>query len=315
MTALLNQQPIPGKISSVGLDLPKELPFDDWLRVGETLKGLDRALPWMVGDWLNFGERKYGETYSQGMDATGLEYQTLKAMCWVSGVFELVRRRTNLSWSHHKEVAALDSTEQDEWLDKAEAGGWSQKELRAQIKAPFLLERPAPPTGQYSCIVIDPPWPMKKIDRDVRPKQKAFDYEPMSEDELAELALPAADNCHLYLWTTHKHLPIALNLAGLWGFKYECLMTWVKNVGFTPFSWMRSTEHVLFCRRGSLDLLKLGERLDFNAKVREHSRKPDEFYELVMRTSPGPRIDMFARQARDGFDVWGAEPDKFPGAS
>ena len=96
-----------------------------------------------------------------------------------------------------------------------------------------------------------------------------------------------------------------------WGFKYECLMTWVKNVGFTPFSWMRSTEHVLFCRKGGLKLEKMGLRLDFNAKVREHSRKPDEFYDLVRQATPGPRVDMFGREPRDGFDVWGNQADKF----
>lgn len=168
-----------------------------------------------------------------------------------------------------------------------------------------------PAAGTYACIVIDPPWEMEKIVREERPRQVGFDYPSMTEDELVTLALPKADDCHLYLWTTHKHLPIALRLGEAWGFHYECLLTWVKNVGFTPYSWMRSTEHVLFCRRGNLTLLRLGLRLDFNAKVREHSRKPDEFYDLVRQASPGPRIDMFAREAHEGFDTWGNETDKF----
>lgn len=306
---------IPGAISSVGLRLPENMTFDDWCDVGRTLRNWDRALPWCIGDWLNFGERKYGEKYSQVLDATDYEYQTLANTKYVANRFEFSRRRENLSFAHHSEVAALAPAEQDAWLDKAESESWARAELRKQIKAPSLIEQPAPPTGLYSCIVIDPPWEMQKIDRDVRPKQKAFDYPPMSEDELAALTLPAADNCHLYLWTTHKHLPVALNLAGLWGFKYECMMTWVKNVGFTPYSWMRSTEHVLFCRKGNLSLLELGRRLDFPGKVREHSRKPDEFYKLVCEVSPGPRIDMFARGPHEGFDLWGAEPDKFTEAS
>jgi len=120
-----------------------------------------------------------------------------------------------------------------------------------------------------------------------------------------------ADDCHVYLWTTHKFLPITFEIFREWNVKYECLLTWVKNVGFTPFSWMYSTEHVLFGRVGSLELLKMGERLDFQAKVREHSRKPDEFYQLVKRVSPEPRIDVFAREKHDGFETWGNEPDKF----
>jgi N6-adenosine-specific RNA methylase IME4 len=168
--------------------------------------------------------------------------------------------------------------------------------------------------GKYHTIVIDPPWQMEKIEREVRHLQHDFDYPTMSGEELATFepmhTLPAED-CHLYLWTTHKHLPLALELAGAWGFKYECLLTWVKNVGFTPFSWMRSTEHVLFCRKGSPEMLRKGERLDFHAKVREHSRKPDEFYEVVRRVSPGPRIDVFSREDRPGFDSWGNEAGRF----
>jgi N6-adenosine-specific RNA methylase IME4 len=88
-------------------------------------------------------------------------------------------------------------------------------------------------------------------------------------------------------------------------------MTWVKNVGITPFSWMYSTEHVLFCTKGSLPLLEIGRRLDFSAKVREHSRKPDVFYDLVREVSPGPRLDVFSREKREGFDQYGNEVDKY----
>ena len=107
------------------------------------------------------------------------------------------------------------------------------------------------------------------------------------------------------------HLPDAFDILEAWGAKYQCLLTWVKNVGFTPFSFMYSTEHCLFAHIGSLPLLQMGKRLDFSAKVREHSRKPDEFYDLVRTVSPGPRLDMFGREKHEGFDVWGNEPDKF----
>jgi len=85
----------------------------------------------------------------------------------------------------------------------------------------------------------------------------------------------------------------------------------VKNVGFTPFSWMYSTEHVLLCRKGSLDLLQLGKRLDFAGQVRERSRKPTIFYDLVRTVSPGPRIDLFSREEHEGFTQWGDEMERF----
>lgn len=164
--------------------------------------------------------------------------------------------------------------------------------------------------AKYHTIVIDPPWPIRKILRDVRPNQDVFDYPTMTIEEIAKL--PVADladpeGCHVYLWITHKFLPDGLRLFEQWGVKYQCIMTWVKNVGFTPFSWMYSTEHVLFGRIGSLPLLQKGLRLDFQGKVQKHSRKPDEFYQRVIEASPNPRIDLFAREPHDGFEAWGNE--------
>jgi N6-adenosine-specific RNA methylase IME4/ParB-like chromosome segregation protein Spo0J len=186
-------------------------------------------------------------------------------------------------------------------------------EVNRRQRLQVQQQRVERPSGKYQTIVIDPPWQMEKIQREKYPEQVGFDYPTMTEEELAAFPIPdlAEDDCHLYLWTTHKHLPMALRLAQSWGFRYQCLMTWVKNVGFTPYSWMYSTEHVLFCRKGSLDLLQKGRRLDFHAPRREHSRKPDEFYDLVRECSPGPRIDIFSREKRDGFDQYGNEAEKF----
>lgn len=204
--------------------------------------------------------------------------------------------------------------------------------------------------GNYHAIVIDPPWPVKKIERDERPNQSEhLDYptldiwcqrpdhsvideynsEPLEcvtpdgdGPEPGELATPCDsiqcvvnsvlaqidnDDSHLYLWTTHKFLPQALELAERWGYRYQCLMTWRKNVGMTPFSWMYDTEHVLFCRRGSLELDRKGLRLSFEAPVTKHSAKPDVFYERVIEGSPAPRLELFSRTPREGFDAWGNE--------
>ena len=173
---------------------------------------------------------------------------------------------------------------------------------------------PPPPKGKHHTLVVDPPWKVTKIAREDRSNQAEFGYSMMDEDEIRQwgtdiLVPAAADDSHLYLWTTHKYLPLAIELAGDWGFKYKCLLTWVKNVGMTPFSWMYSTEHVVFAKRGSLDLKVNGKRLDFSAKVRGHSVKPDEFYDLVCKVSPGPRIDFFARGKHDGFESWGDEAE------
>lgn len=183
----------------------------------------------------------------------------------------------------------------------------------AEGKKAEIIKTPEP-DKKYKTIVIDPPWPMEKILRDERPNQHEFDYPTMSLDEIRKLPvnrIAEQSGSHIYLWTTQKYLPSAFEIFNDWGVDYQCLMTWIKNVGFTPFSFMYSTEHCLFGRYGTLSLLKLGKRLDFTAKVREHSRKPDEFYELVKEVSPEPRLDWFSREPRNGFEQYGNEPNKF----
>jgi len=201
-------------------------------------------------------------------------------------------------------------------MDSSSVDSAFKEMKRRQLSDAYQAQNPEPPAeiATYRTIVIDPPWPIEKISRDVRPAQHVIDYPTMSMDEIAALpvgTLAHTDGAHLYLWTTHKHLPAALELVRGWGFSYQCLMTWVKNVGFTPFSWMYSTEHVIYAHRGGLPLLQMGRRLDFAAPVREHSRKPDVFYDLVRECSPCPRLEMFAREARDGFILWGNEINKF----
>ena len=191
------------------------------------------------------------------------------------------------------------------WL----ARWWMQPEEKCRLESPHL------PINKYRTIIIDPPWPLEKILREVRPKQQLkLAYPTMSIDEIKGFPINkfiAEDGCHIYLWTTHRFLPVAFEVLEGWGVNYECLLTWVKNVGFTPYSWMYSTEHCLFGRVGHLPLLVKGKRLDFMASVRQHSRKPNEFYDLIKEVSPEPRIDMFSREWHDGFDQYGNEMDKF----
>ena len=166
----------------------------------------------------------------------------------------------------------------------------------------------------YRTIVIDPPWPIEKILRKVRPNQKTMDYKMMTLKEIGNFPLNkfvSKDGAHVYLWTTHRHLPESFNILNSWNVNYQSLLTWVKKVGITPFSWMYSTEFVIFGRIGHLDLIRKGLRTDFKAKVQGHSKKPDEFYETVKRVSPEPRIDIFNRRKIEGFDSYGYEANKF----
>jgi N6-adenosine-specific RNA methylase IME4 len=163
--------------------------------------------------------------------------------------------------------------------------------------------------GQYDVIVIDPPWPMEKIERDVTPEQVAFEYPTMQEDELASMQLPAADDCHVWVWTTHKFLPMCLRLLDVWGLKYVCTFVWHKPGGFQPFGLPQyNCEFAVYARRGTPQFIDTKAfPVCFDAPRGKHSEKPEAFYDVVRRVTAGRRIDIFNRREIDGFDVWGKE--------
>lgn len=166
-------------------------------------------------------------------------------------------------------------------------------------------EAPAPPAdGTYACIVIDPPWQYgNKATRGA-----AEDHYPtMSIDELEQLELPGSEQAHLYLWVTNGFLAEGLHLMKVWGYEYKTVLTWCKpQIGLGNY-FRNSTEHVLFGIRGGLRTLRNDVPTHFTAKRGQHSAKPDSFYDLAESCSPGPRMEMFARRRRFGWDAWGNE--------
>jgi N6-adenosine-specific RNA methylase IME4/ParB-like chromosome segregation protein Spo0J len=175
--------------------------------------------------------------------------------------------------------------------------------LQAKQDEAALLATPAP-TGKYRTIVVDPPWDHEGFSLAGR---GAPQYAVMSHEEL--LALPvgewADDDCHLYLWTTNNFIGRALDLMAAWGFAYKTVLTWVKpRIGLGSY-FRSSTEHVLFGARGDLMTRARDIPTHFEAPTGEHSEKPSEFFDLVMRASYPPYLDAFARKQREGWEVWG----------
>lgn len=169
---------------------------------------------------------------------------------------------------------------------------------------------PAPAAGKYDVIVVDPPWPMEKVERDCRENQTVhLDYPTMTLEQVSTLEIPSSENCHLWMWTTQRFLPSAFPIVESWGFSYVCCFVWNKNGGFQPFGLPQyNCEFALYARRGSPIFLDTKDfKLCFGGSRAQHSEKPDAFYDMVRRTTSGRRLDMFNRRPIRGFDTWGKE--------
>ena len=122
----------------------------------------------------------------------------------------------------------------------------------------------------------------------------------------------ADEDAILWLWTTNAHLRVAFDVVKSWGFEYKTLLTWVKDRMGTG-EWLRGqTEHCLLATRGKPVFIHGNHTTVLNALRREHSRKPEEFYILVEATCPGSKVELFARQARAGWQAFGDQTDLFP---
>lgn len=182
---------------------------------------------------------------------------------------------------------------------------------------------------RFQTIVADPPWPYSLGRSNPTAKSvqglRAHDhYEAMTLPEICALQPPAADNAHLYLWTTNAFMVEAHEVARAWGFEPKTICTWVKvcrddpqRVSRKTGYWFRgATEHWLFCVRGSLKL-QTAEALPtaYLWPRLSHSVKPDVFYDLVEKASPGPYLEMFARRERVGWQTWGDQSANSAGLS
>lgn len=144
--------PVRGDQSAMSLSLPDGQSFEDWEETGRSLASANKVLSWWIGDWWAAGSHRYGaraEIAAQGI--FGREYQTLRNMASVCRAFTTSRRRDNLSFSHHAEVASLSPQKADALLAQAEVEGWSVKDLRVQAiivreHTPRWFEPKSPPT-------------------------------------------------------------------------------------------------------------------------------------------------------------------------
>ena len=172
---------------------------------------------------------------------------------------------------------------------------------------------------RFSTVLADPPWRFLNRTGKVAPEHRRLSrYDTMDAKEIA--ALPVADiahdRSHCYLWVPNALVADGLMVLEQWGFTYKSMLVWhkVRKDGGSDgrgvgFYFRNVTEPVLFGVRGSLRTLGPGRRQVnlLATRKREHSRKPEELYDIVESCSPGPYLELFARYPRLGWTQWGAE--------
>ena len=176
----------------------------------------------------------------------------------------------------------------------------------------------------FGTILVDPPWQFQNRTGKIAPEHKRLNrYQTLSLQEL--IAFPvkdiAAERSHLYLWVPNALLPYGLEVMKQWGFQYKSNLIWYKvrkdggpdrrGVGFY---FRNVTEMLLFGVRGKdVRTLQRGRSQEniISSRKREHSRKPDEQYEIIEACSWGPRVELFARGPREGWVVWGNQAEEY----
>lgn len=176
------------------------------------------------------------------------------------------------------------------------------------------------PKGPYGVILADPPWTFKTYSDNGLEKSPQAHYVCMTIDEINKMPITdcAAEDSVLILWATAPMMLLAFETMAAWGFKYKTMGPWAKQ-SKTGNKWAFGTGYILrsasefwlIGTRGKPKPLRHDVRNLIVAPVREHSRKPEEIYHIAETLYEGPRLELFARQKREGWDCWGNETDKF----
>lgn len=219
-----------------------------------------------------------------------------------NGYLSALVERTRKSRAELKFRAQFAATfPTDAELATAVASCYSWTSIRASLKkqqdaAVNIVAAPSPtPEGQFGTIVADPPWSYGNTSTRGAAENH---YPTMSIEELCALDVArdrAADQSHLYLWTTAGHLPDAFTVMESWGFEYKTYLVWIKpQMGMGNY-FRVSTELVLFGVRGGLRTTQRDIKNYFDAPRQKHSAKPMLLQDIAARTSPGPYLELFTR--------------------
>lgn len=203
---------------------------------------------------------------------------------------------TDNTWEKYCQEIDIEKRTANRWLRKYFSSG-----EQLQIQAPEL------PQGKYFILYADPPWQYQNIGFDESAEQQ---YPTMSVEEICTLPIHnlITDRAVLFLWVTNAFINEGLKVCEAWGFEYKTNFAWIKSSG-PSIGWFIKSRHELLFIATKGEGLHPSEKFIswFEFKVRRHSQKPDIVYEMVEKMYPGPYMELFARQSRDGWDSWGNE--------
>jgi N6-adenosine-specific RNA methylase IME4 len=271
-------------------------------------------------------ERRLGELIAQQRDSVGLNQGALPGKTGLKANPVLDERPTlaeagiDKNLAHRaRTFAALEPDDFDEWIrdwrvrmsDGAERITISL--LREETREQIRNERPPQPlpSGEYRLLYADPPWRYEHPVSESRAIENQ--YPTMTLEELAALRVPAAADAVLFLWATSPKLAEALYLIDQWAFVYRTCFVWVKDHIGLGYYCRQQHELLLVAARGEAPVPEPGNRQSslINAPRGRHSEKPAGVYSMLEAMYPAftadDRIELFARQARDGWSNWGNE--------
>ena len=310
------------RLADLGLEPVGTPSFHDYTKLGDFLCWAEKAVHWLIVDWLMYGEGHFPDRYTQVLDAKKWSEETIRAYLWVGENVPRVNRLTDVPFSYYLTLAKLDPPEQRRWAEWArtprEDGSIpSRRDLQTAIRRaerePVATGR-AELVGRYRVIYADPPWP---YERQVSPSgsHPTDHYDTMSFQDIAKLPVKAhaQKDAVLFLWGTEPHRFAVAQVIEAWGFEHKTAFVWDKvSHNFGHYVSVRH-EHLLVCTRGSCTPDRHTPMLDSVQTFKKtgvHSQKPEEFRRLIERLYDGPYLELFGRHPVDGWMVLGNQFDE-----
>ena len=163
------------------------------------------------------------------------------------------------------------------------------------------------PNKRYNIIYADPPWYEVGGGKIKIGANRHYNLMKTADIKAMPVANLADEKCWLFLWVTNNFLKDGLEVMEQWGFKYVTNLVWAKNTIGLGYYFRGQHELSLFGKKGQMKPNTRSESTLVTAKKQKHSKKPEQFYEKIEALCDGTKLELFARNTRDGWDSWGNE--------